>query len=183
MTKKTGLFLLFAWLCLMPFQVAAFIIDNKDEVWVEKDGFWQSSTSVKQFYGTDYLHDQNVGDGSKSFSFLPSEVSDFVAGEYLIDLWWTDSSSTFRSTSVPVSIFDGLDTTYSLTVDQTTDGGQWNFLGRYKLWDGSRVTLGTADSYVIADAAQFTPVPEPGTFALLGAGVVGIWFFNRRRSR
>ena len=181
MTKKTGFFLLFAWLCLMPFQVSAFIIDNNDEVWVEKVGSWMASTSVNEYYGSNYVHDQNVGDGSKSFSFLPSEVSDFVAGEYLIDLWWTDHNN--RASNVPVSIFDGLGTTYTLTVNQKTAGGQWNFLGRFKLWDGSRVTLGTADSYVIADAAQFTPVPEPGTFALLGAGVVGIWFFNRRRSR
>ena len=182
MTKKTGLFLLFAWLCFAPFQVSAFIIDNNDEVWVEKVGDWQPSTAVNEYHGSNYVHDQNVRDGSKSFSFLPSAVPDFVAGEYLIDLWWTDHTN--RASNVPVSIFDGLGTTYSLTVDQTTDGGQWNFLGRFKLWDGSRVTLGTeANGFVIADAAQFTPVPEPGTFALVGAGLAGIWFFTRRRSR
>ncbi len=183
MTKKTGLFLLFAWFCLVPFQASAFIIDNKDEAWVEKVGLWPSSTYEKnEYYGDDYLHDQNVGDESKSFSFLPSEVPDFVAGEYLIDLWWTDHNN--RASNVPVSIFDGLGTTYTLTVNQKTNGGQWNFLGRFMLWDDSRVTLGTnVNGYVIADAAQFTPVPEPGTFALLGAGMAGAWFFNRRRSR
>ena len=181
MTKKMGFFLLFVLFCLVPFHVSAFIIDNNDEVWVERVGVWQSSTAVNEYYGSDYLHDQNVGDGSKSFSFLPGEVSDFVAGEYLIDLWWTDHTN--RASDVPVSIFDGLGTTYTLTVNQEINGGQWNFLGRFMLWDGSRVTLGTeANGFVIADAAQFTPVPEPGTFALLGVGIAGAWLVSRRKS-
>ena len=182
MTKKLVLFLLFACLCLGPLQVSAFIIDNNDASGVEMVGTWQSSTAVNEYYGSDYLHDQRVLNGSKSFSFLPGEMPDFVAGEYLIDLWWTDHNN--RASNVPVSIFDGLGTTYTLTVDQQINGGQWNFLGHFFLGEESRVTLGTeANGYVIADAARFTPVPEPGTFALLGAGLAGAWLFNRRRSR
>jgi len=80
------------------------------------------------------------------------------AGKYDVYMWWTEFSS--RGTAIPVSISHAGGTA-SLTVNQQTDGGQWNLLGTYSFDGSGAVKLTARGSYPTsscADAVRFVPV-------------------------
>ena len=70
-------------------------------------------------------------------------------------MWWTTTST--RGDAVPVNI-NGLET---VTINQLTGGGQWNYLGTYS-FDGSGYVTVTAvgSTSTCADAVQFVQVSE-----------------------
>ena len=144
----------------------AIVIDNLDPAYSES-GSWVTSNAIRsQTYGANYRHN-NADSDTDSATFTPNFLSD---GEYDVDLWWPAHPN--RSTSVKVTVVhaDGTSTTY---IDQTKDGGKWNNIGSWKFNSGDSghiVVGGTGSggdvSYIIADAARFTPVsrnnePEP----------------------
>jgi hypothetical protein len=142
------------------------VIDNGDPTGVTITGTWFSSTSVEGYAGSDYLHDNNAGKGTKSIRFTPTIPA---TGLYDVYLRWT--TSTNRATAVPVDITHaGGTSTYS--VNQRNNGGTW-----YKLTTSGPLTFaaGTAGSllvrttgttglnggYVAADSVRFTPYTAP----------------------
>ncbi len=135
------------------------IIDNLDSAKLTIVGSWSANPNVAGFYGTDYHHDQNSGQGSKTFTFTPSLPT---TKTYEVFMQW--SSSGNRASNVPVDInHDGGTTT--VTVDQTTGGGVMTSLGTFTFTASTgSVTIRTtgANGYVIADAVKFV---ETGSVA------------------
>jgi hypothetical protein len=130
-------------------------------------GSWGTGTYWPNYYGPNYHHDNNntAQKGSASARYSPSLDA---AAEYEVYEWHTVSAN--RATNTPIDIMhDGGTTT--VTVNQTANGGQWNFLGSWAMTPGSASltirTTGTAgtNKYVEADGIRWVPVPgtwDPG---------------------
>ncbi|MHA3772677.1 FAD-dependent oxidoreductase [Verrucomicrobiota bacterium sgz303538] len=133
-------------------------VDNTDTTGVTITGDWLASSSTAGYWGTDYLHDQAAGKGTKSVRFTPDLPA---AGEYDVYLRWT--SHTNRSSNVPVDVISATGTD-TITVNQQQNGGIWFLLRRGQFTAGTAGsvlvrTTGTANgSYVVADAARWVPV-------------------------
>jgi hypothetical protein len=129
------------------------VVDNAEAKLV---GEWKSSQSVGPFVGDDYLHDDNMGQGQKSATFIPKLPA---AGVYEVYLIW--SANPNRATKVPVEMVHA-DGVLKVTVNQRAKGG-WHKLATLRFNAGSdgRVTIRNdgADGYVIADAVRWVAVP------------------------
>jgi hypothetical protein len=132
------------------------IVDNADASGFETAGTWIVSAGTAGYYGSDYLHDNNVRDGTCSARFTPDLPA---ATTYQVYLRWSSYSN--RATNVPVEIrhLGGTDTK---TVNQQNNGGQWYLLGTYACNAGSSPTQGSVtirntatNGYVVADAVRF----------------------------
>lgn len=141
-------------------------------------GSWANSATTGP-YGTESLVSKY---GTYTWTFTPE-----VSGDYDLYMWWTQHDN--RRTDVPVAITHegGIDTVY---VDQTTDGSQWNFIGRYSFTTGLiytvTVTALAGDQSTCADAIKFVEVPPTTTpvadfTASPTLGIIGtiIQFFER----
>ncbi|MDF3130443.1 sulfatase-like hydrolase/transferase [Kiritimatiellaeota bacterium B1221] len=129
------------------------IIDNNAATGVTFTGTWQVSTNSSQHYGSNYHHDQNSGQGSKSVSYALNVPS---TQTYEIFMHWP--ADTNRATNCKVSIIHK-NGTYETTVNQKTNGRTWVSLGNFALDAGTgTLTLSNddADGYVIADAVGFS---------------------------
>jgi hypothetical protein len=131
------------------------IIDNADATGVTINGTWSSDTAISPYWASDYLHDQNAGQGTKSVTFTP----DLVGGIYEVYVWWPADPSNASNTPVEIHYSGG---TTALSLNQRQNGGQWNYLGAliFNPGTGGYVTIQTtgADGYVIADAVRFVKV-------------------------
>jgi len=148
------------------------IVDNSDGAPAFlTTGAWTSSTTNSGYIGTDYLHDGNAGNGSKSVVFTPNIPA---AGTYPVFLRWT--SFTNRATNVPVTVnFNG--GSQALTINQRESGGAWYKLGDFPFVAGAAGSVTITDAgtngYVIADALGISTVPA-------GPPVVCLRMDNRR---
>lgn len=130
------------------------IVDNADTSGVTSTGTWTTSTYSNQRYGTDYWHDGNTGQGTKSATFTPDLDT---TGTYDVYMWWP--ADTNRASNVPVDIAHAGGTA-TVTVNQQINGQQWNLIGSgYSMnaGTGHSVTVRTdsANGYVMADAVKF----------------------------
>jgi hypothetical protein len=138
------------------------IVDNSSASFV---GSWSISTFAPGFIGANYVHDQNVGKGSKSATFTPTLPG---SGTYEVYLQWPTNPNSNLATNVPVDIVHngGTDT---VIVNQNSNGGQWVLLGTYDLAPGAASvvirTTGT-NGYVIADAVRFVQVDSSPQLAV-----------------
>ena len=127
------------------------IIDNGD-TGTSKSGTWAVSGGVPP-WGIDSLWARNTA--SYTWRFTPE-----LSGVYNVYMWWTEFTS--RGTALPVSIqhFSG---TAQTTVNQQTNGGDWNLLGTFYMQADSpyNVTLNASGSSptACADAVRFVKVP------------------------
>jgi lysophospholipase L1-like esterase len=134
------------------------IIDNSDGApTFVTTGAWTTSTTNSGFIGSDYLHDGNAGNGSKSVAFTPDIPA---AGIYPVFLRWT--SFTNRATNVPVTVnFNG--GSQSLTINQRESGGTWFKLGVFPFAAGTTGSVTITDAgtngFVIADALGISTTP------------------------
>ena len=136
-----------------------------------KVGTWTSATSGSSKWKSDYLVDGNSGQGQKSVSFAPVVPRTRYYHVYL--RWVADAS---RATKVPVDI-NHTGGTSTVTVDQTKDGGSWNYLGTYEIGSYAQgkpngvitVHNGGANGSVCVDAVRLVAVPESGSGLLRGA--------------
>ncbi len=135
------------------------IVDNADASGFETTGAWTASTGGTPggYFGSNYLHDGDVRNGTCSARFTPELPA---AATYQVTLRW--SAYNNRATNVPVEIrhSGGTDTK---TVNQQSNGGQWNLLGTYAFNAGTSPTLGSVtirntgtNGYIIADAVSFS---------------------------
>jgi lysophospholipase L1-like esterase len=132
------------------------IVDNTDTALVTVTGDWLSGTSATGFVGSDYLHDNNAGQGTKQVRFaLPAGTSGFQR----VFLRWT--AHTNRASNAAVEIHHAGGTSLQ-AVDQRVNGGKWNLVGFYQFTgapgEGVIVKNTAANGYVIADAVGFFPV-------------------------
>lgn len=122
-----------------------------------KTGSWKTAAVQTDRYGVNYLHDDNSGKGSKSVTFTPDLP---VTATYSVYMMWPQHIN--RSTAIPLDIVHSAGmATHS--IDQTSNGGVWNFIGTYPFTAGS---LGSAtirnngtSGYVAADAVKFVRNP------------------------
>jgi PKD repeat protein len=126
------------------------IIDNKDST-TSSTGTWQVSGATG-YYGADAVWSR---DGATfTWIFTPT-----VSGEYDLSMWW--SQYTSRSTSIPVAIQSSTGTS-TVTINQKTNGGKWNLLGRYAFAAGTayRITITSQKdpTSTCADAVKFVYV-------------------------
>ncbi|HDS84266.1 MAG TPA: FAD-dependent oxidoreductase [Phycisphaerales bacterium] len=129
------------------------IIDSEQSSQVIVTGDWLASSSVAGFVGEHYLHDDNTGKGEKSVVF---QLHVPASGSYDVYLCWTEHDN--RATQVPVSVHHGGGQSQH-TVNQRTNGGRWNKLGRYVFSEGAgSVVISNAgtDGYVVVDAVLFS---------------------------
>jgi hypothetical protein len=133
------------------------ILDNTDTLnGVTITGQWTPSTFIPGYWGADYIHDGNTGQGTKSVRYTPIIPA---AGDYEIFLRWT--SDPGRATNVPVKVVynGGIRDT---TVNQETTGAEWVSLGIYNLSAGNSghviISNTGANEFVIADAVRFSKI-------------------------
>lgn len=149
------------------------IVDNTDTASVSLTGSWTASAASAGYQGSNYLHDNNSGKGTKSVTFTPNLP---VTADYEIFGKWTAASN--RATNVPVSIqYAG--GTANLTVNQQTNNGAWVSLGTYPFNAGisGSVTIsnGGTSGYVIADAVRLAPATSlPSGWAAGDVGTVSV---------
>ncbi|MGD9224646.1 MAG: hypothetical protein PVH22_15440, partial [Desulfobacteraceae bacterium] len=127
-------------------------------------GSWKTSGGATP-YGDISLYSKDYG---ATYSFESS-----LTGVIEISLWWTEWSS--RSSNVPVRIYDGTELLDTIYVDQFSNGGQWNLLGRYTFTQAASVVVvsdGTSSS-TCADAAKFniySEITDPYTTIVIDNG-------------
>ncbi|CAN7389609.1 right-handed parallel beta-helix repeat-containing protein [Paenibacillus sp. LjRoot153] len=131
------------------------LMDNSHPTGITQTGTWTVSTYSSQRVGADYLHDGDTAKGFKSVKYSPDIAS---AGTYDVYMWW--NADTNRANNVPVTV-SSAGGTYSKTVNQQANGGQWNFIGSYVFSAGTLgnviiSNMGTT-GFVIADAIKFVP--------------------------
>jgi len=132
------------------------VVDNSDTALVTLTGSWLSGTTTAGFIGTDYLHDNNAGQGTKQvFYHVPAGSG----GLQRVFLRWTSHSNRASNASVEIRHQGG---SSLVTVDQRSNGGAWNALGLYifsgAATEGIILKTTVANGYVVADAAGFSPV-------------------------
>jgi len=123
---------------------------------------WSTGTSLSGKYGTDYRYriTQAVTD---KFIWRPTITT---AGNYNVYMWWPASSSWSTRTTGGILYNGG---SQSLTLNQTTNGGQWNYLGTHPFAVGTSGTIELGcyvgqpygDAYVCADAVKLTLIQDP----------------------
>lgn len=146
------------------------IIDN-GQAGTSSTGSWYISGGTGA-YGADSLYGRSGATYTWTFT-LPE------AGNYEVFMWWTEFSS--RSDAAPVAVVHASGTT-NLTVNQQTNGGQWNSLGVFTFGATCVVTLSAPGVYPMsysADAvrvvsttaaavrADFTATPTQGESPLM----------------
>ncbi|HYR12084.1 MAG TPA: hypothetical protein VEQ60_30140 [Longimicrobium sp.] len=93
---------------------------------------WTSSWALNSQQTDKHLNSYRLADGAgptndgAAFKFYISSP-----GTYKVYAWWTDADSRTTSASYRVFELDGGTMLDDLTVNQQTDGGQWNLLGTY----------------------------------------------------
>jgi len=138
-------------------------------------GSWTSSTGAPGYYNSDYLHDGDTGQGTKSVKFTPT-IQTGSDGNYNVFAWWVSAAN--RASNTPIDVLAS-GTVYPLSANQRTSGSQWNWLGTYPLASGTggNVTISNtaANGYVVADAVEFVrTIPKPWINEDLGSvGVTG----------
>ena len=130
------------------------IVDNADSGCTFSSP-WTVSTSIPGFYGINYVYFPTNSSTSwaKWTPLIPED------GNYRIYLRWAASSN--RPTAAPVEIKHTEGTTV-VKVNQTLDGGKWNFLGSYQLTAGNQnyVKINCSGGInTIADAVLFERMP------------------------
>lgn len=145
-----------------PGQLSGVVVDETAAVLV---GQWQYSTHTPPYVGLGYLHDLKDGKGDKSVTFIPQLPH---TGRYEVRL--AHCYNVRRATNAPVTIrhADGETTLRVNQQEEPVHGRLFRSLGTFRFAAGTngwvRIgTAGTAGKYVIADAVQFLPVPEPAS--------------------
>jgi hypothetical protein len=124
------------------------VIDNGD-LGTSFTGTWQVSGAANP-YGTNSLW--SYSGATYIWTFKPTR-----SGNYDVFMWWTALSS--RSMSVPLSIQHSSGTAYR-AIDQTKNGGKWNYLGTGRFNAGSSYNVKITASKgsppsTCADAVRF----------------------------
>ena len=142
-------------------QKGGFFVDNFQS---KKIGEWMRSTSNKNFYGDDYIHDKGEEKGEKKVIYTESLKE---AGEYEVWLGYTHGIN--RSDNVPVTI-DHADGSTTVHVNQRIEppiNKNFYVLGRFKFNEGQAIVhvsnQGTK-GVVVADAVGFIPLIKKSNY-------------------
>ena len=132
--------------------VSDLIIDNTNAAVIGTN--WSTGTSSVDKYGPDYRFDSQ-GTGANYLQYIPLIPE---KGPYQVYAWYPQGSN--RTTNAPY-VIDYNGGTQTVFVNQQTNGGQWNLLGKYIFTAGTsgdvKITDGFPDAgkVVMADAVKF----------------------------
>lgn len=121
--------------------------------------------------GTSYTGNWDISGGADPYgtsSFWARETAAYrwnvtpqQGGTYRVYLWWTEYYS--RGTAIPVEVSHRYGTT-ALTVNQQTNGGQWNSIGTFKMLAGQtyyiQVSTAGDGSTTCADAIRIERISD-----------------------
>jgi len=137
----------------IPDSPASVIVDNNDPN-VVITGAWNASTSTPGYFGSNYIHDGDTGQGTKNVRFIPNLPS---AGNYQVSAWYTAGGN--RANNVPFNIVSASGTIAG-TINEQVDGSQWVALGSSYFSSGTggyvQISDTSANGYVVANAIKFT---------------------------
>jgi hypothetical protein len=152
--------------------VSDLIIDNTNAVVVGTN--WSTGTASPDKYGPDYRFDTQ-GTGANYLQYIPLIPE---KGPYQVYAWYPQGSN--RTTNAPY-VIDYNGGTQTIYVNQQTNGGQWNLLGKYIFAAGTSGDVKITDAFpdagkvVMADAVKFvhaTPtMPQISQFTLVSGQV------------
>ncbi len=144
-------------------ELAGCIVDNSAARLV---GNWTLSTSVGKFVASNYAHDGQAGQGTKTATFEAIHLS---PGSYEVRLSYTPGENRASNTKVHVFSADG---EACIVVDQRPRppvDGLWLSLGTYRFEEKGQafvmVSNEAADGHVIIDAVQFLPLSAANTLS------------------
>jgi regulation of enolase protein 1 (concanavalin A-like superfamily) len=151
-----------------PPPVTETIVDN-GSAGVTVTGSWTTATSPTGFQGTNYLHDNNAGKGTKKVRYAPT----LAAGVYAVSVRYPAASTHSDDVPVDVSHSQGLD---PISINQKTVGGVWHLLGNYRFTAGNagyvEISNTGTSGRVVADAVKFTLISEPSDVEVKANGLV-----------
>ncbi len=173
-----------------PTLVPTIIRDDTDGVQGGGGGAWSEGTTYTNFSGAKYYHDNNVRcgesfgpttdfSGCKDIVFDPG-IAAGDEGDYMVFLWWPDDPNGKKLASNTLIQIEHDGGIAELTVDQRSEGGQWNPIGTWNMGAGDgKVTISNESAqkfgfgffdkgYAIADAVGWRKVTIP---ACVGAEV------------
>ncbi len=131
------------------------VVDNTQAGRVAVTGTWMASTATPGYYGANYLHDENLGQGTKRVSFTPTLS---VPGTYEVFARWVSHANRATNARYDIAHSGG---TATVMRNQRENNGMWISLGSYTFAAGTSgsVTVRNdgADGFVIADAVRFVP--------------------------
>ncbi len=132
-----------------------------DDAQAKKVGVWKPSTRYPTFVGDGYLHDENMGKGEKTLTFMPNITK---AGRYEVRFAYTSAVGRAENTPVHILHADGEE---DITVDQSilpSIDGRFVSLGQFRFESGGQgyvmVSNEGTTGHVTADAVVFIPVEE-----------------------
>lgn len=129
------------------------IVDNNSSSGVTVSGSWVASTGAAGYYGSNYLHDNNAGQGQKSVRYSPNLPA---AGTYEVYGRWAAHPNRATNVSFDIAHAGGVTT---VTVNQQINGNQWYSLGTFTFNAGTSgnvlIRTTNANGYVVADAVRF----------------------------
>lgn len=134
------------------------IVDNVDSGFTDGPIKWTLSNNSKyegQFLGINYAHDGTRNATDRWAQWTPDLPE---AGEYHVYMNWVDGPVNDRPAAAPLEIKHANGTDTSITIDQRSNGGKWNYLGTYEFLAGEDhyVKIYASDTgYTVADAVKF----------------------------
>jgi hypothetical protein len=146
--------LLLVLLIGMPYAAFADVILDNGGPGTSSTGTWRNSGGVNS-YGTTSVYARPSATYTWQSALEP--------GFYEVSMWWTVVSSRGSNISVDVNGSDGVHTE---TIDQTTNGGQWNSIGTYNFGSSGSVTV-TASSDTLPDGRTVSTCADAVRFVLL----------------
>ncbi len=156
--------------------VSDLIIDNTNATVIGTN--WSTGTSSADKYGADYRFDTQ-GAGANYLQYIPLIPE---KGTYQVFAWYPQGAN--RTTNAPY-VMDYNGGTQTIYVNQQTNGGQWNLLGKYFFNGGTNGDVKITDAFpdagkvVMADAVKFvhtTATPPQISQASLSSGVFQLSF-------
>jgi hypothetical protein len=143
------------------------ILDNTASSGVTIVGSWRSENIFAGFYGTDYLTDDNIGQGLKSVTFTPNFPN---AGRYRAFYRFSRIRGAMpptRASNAPIAITHDLGTSSGLFPMNYYGNNPWSWfpVGDYNFTpgvsQGIMISNTGANGTVIADAVRFVPFVAP----------------------
>ena len=151
------------------------IVDNTDAGCVFSST-WSTSYSIPGFYGANYSYYSTTSstNWAKWSPIIPED------GNYRIYMRW--AAYTNRPTAVPIEIkhMEGVSTA---KVDQTQNGGKWNFLGSYQLNKGQLnyvKVFCSGGGNTIADAVLFEKMPVQTAVQQVSSDIARFWINSNK---
>ncbi|MDF2924145.1 MAG: hypothetical protein K0R57_3059 [Paenibacillaceae bacterium] len=174
------------------------IVDNQDEGFSASEGNnkWYSSTSTREYIGSDYLTNGNQSSQPNKWAMFTPDIP--AEGNYKVYMWWPNAGgSGNRSSAAPLEVKHKNGTYYS-TVNQNATHSKWVHIGTFTFAEGTgsyvRIT-GADPGYTTVDAFKFeytleepyepspspspsptptpSPTPNPGQTAPIAPGLDG----------